>query len=159
MSAFSEVSCVYYCLFEERTCLICVAVCCLCSNTDTPVEKSFQLEIYKWQQVMGHFSVVLLLVGCLASQQHPSVSQGQICSDDCMCCLDEIEFANFLSHPLYADTGPASLSTDPITPGTRQVSVWSIKFKVIVWLNLKKAPLLRQESNPGLQLWRWTPRH
>ena len=32
-----------------------------------------------------------LLVGCLMSQQHASVSQGRICSDNCRFCLAEIE--------------------------------------------------------------------
>ena len=31
-------------------------------------------------------SVLLLLVGCLTSQQHGSVAQGRICSDNCTCC-------------------------------------------------------------------------
>ena len=35
-----------------------------------------------------------LFVGCLTSQQHASVSQGQICSDSCMCCHSEIEAAD-----------------------------------------------------------------
>ena len=32
-----------------------------------------------------------LLVGCLTSQQHASVSQGQICTDNFTCCHTEIE--------------------------------------------------------------------
>ena len=35
--------------------------------------------------------VVCLFVGCLTSQQHVSVSQGQICSDSCAFCHIEIE--------------------------------------------------------------------
>ena len=34
---------------------------------------------------------VCLFVGCLTSQQHASVSQGRICSDNCTCCHTEIE--------------------------------------------------------------------
>ena len=34
-----------------------------------------------------------LLAGCLTSQQHASVSQGRICSDNCTCCHTEIEVA------------------------------------------------------------------
>ena len=35
-----------------------------------------------------------LFVGCFTSQQHASVSQGQICSDNFMCCHTEIEVAD-----------------------------------------------------------------
>ena len=34
------------------------------------------------------------LVGCLMSQQHASVSQGRICTDDFTCCHTEIEVAD-----------------------------------------------------------------
>ena len=33
----------------------------------------------------------VLFVGCLTSQQHASVSQGRICSDNFTCCHTEIE--------------------------------------------------------------------
>ena len=62
---------------------------------------------------------VCLLVGCLTSQQHASVSQGRICSDNCTCCHTEIEVADLTFHltqSQYTDTGPTSPSTDPITP-------------------------------------------
>ena len=35
----------------------------------------------------------LLAAGCRTSQQHASVSQGLICSDNCMCCRADIEVA------------------------------------------------------------------
>ena len=35
-----------------------------------------------------------LLVGCLTSQQHASISQGRICSDNFTCCHTEIEVAD-----------------------------------------------------------------
>ena len=37
-------------------------------------------------------------VGCLTSQQHASVSQGQICSDNFMCCHTETEVAGQTFH-------------------------------------------------------------
>ena len=40
----------------------------------------------------------LLFVGCLSSQQHASVSQGPICSDNFTCCHTEIEVANQTVH-------------------------------------------------------------
>ena len=63
---------------------------------------------------------VVQLVACLTSQQHASVSQGRICSDNLTCCHTEIKVADptfCLTQSQYADTGPTSPSTDPITPG------------------------------------------
>ena len=61
-----------------------------------------------------------LFVGCLMSQQHASISQGRICSDNFTCCHTEIEVADqtfYLTQSQYADTSPTSPSADPITPG------------------------------------------
>ena len=61
-----------------------------------------------------------LFVGCLTSQQHASVSQGRICTDNFTCCHTEIEVADptfYLTQSQYTDTGPTSSSADPITPG------------------------------------------
>ena len=82
--------------------------------------------------------LVCLLVGCLTSQQYASVSQEQICSDTFLCCHTEIEAADqtfYLTQSQYGDpqssswgrkkktdTGSASPSADPITPGAWQGS-------------------------------------
>ena len=69
-----------------------------------------------------------LFVGCLTSQQHASVSQGRICTDNFTCCHTEIEVADqtfHLTQSHYTDTGPTSPSADPITPGAWQGSHWS----------------------------------
>ena len=74
---------------------------------------------------------VCLLVGCLTSQQHASVSQGWICSDNFTCCHTEIEVADqtfHLTQSQYTDTGPTSPSADPITPGAWLGSHWSANF-------------------------------
>ena len=73
----------------------------------------------------------LLFVGCLTSQQHASVSQGRICSDNFTCCHTEIEAEDqtfHLTQSQYTDTGPTSPSTDPTTPGAWQGSHWSVIF-------------------------------
>ena len=65
----------------------------------------------------------LLLVGCLTSQQHASVSQGRICTDNLTCCHTEMEAADptfHLTQSQYTDTGPTSPSADPIIPGAWQ---------------------------------------
>ena len=52
-----------------------------------------------------------LSVGCLTSQQHASVSQGRICSDNFTCCHTEIKVADqtfYLTQSQYTDTGPAT---------------------------------------------------
>ena len=72
-----------------------------------------------------------LLVGCLTSQQHASVSQGRICSDNFTCCHTEIEVADqtfYLTQSQYTDTGLTSPSADPIMPGAWQGSHWSASF-------------------------------
>ena len=72
-----------------------------------------------------------LVVGCLTSQQHASVSQGRICSDNFTCCHTETEAADqtfYLTQSQYTDTGPTSPSADPITPGAWQGSHWSANF-------------------------------
>ena len=64
-------------------------------------------------------TVCLFVVGCLTSQ-HVSVSQGQICSDNSMCCHTETEVADQsfnLTQSQYTDTGPTSPSADPRMPG------------------------------------------
>ena len=78
--------------------------------------------------VWTHQWFVCLLVGCLTSQQHASVSQGRICTDNVTCCHTEIEAADqtfHLTQSQYTDTGPTSPSADPITPGAWQGSHWS----------------------------------
>ena len=73
------------------------------------------------------------LVACLTSQQHASVSQGRICTDNFTCCHTEIEVTDqtfYLTQSQYTDTGPASPSADPITPGAWQGSHWSANFEV-----------------------------
>ena len=63
---------------------------------------------------------VLSFVGCLTSQQHSSVSQGRICSDNFTCCHTEIEVADptlHLTQSQYTDSRLTSPSTDPTTPG------------------------------------------
>ena len=87
---------------------------------------------------------VCLLVGCLTSQQHASVSQGRICSDNFTCCHTEIEAADptfHLTQSQYTDTGPTSPSADPITPGAWQGSHWSANFEVPGMTRPRKNPV------------------
>ena len=84
-------------------------------------------SIVVWRCVFA----VCLFVGCLSSQQHASVSQGRICTDNFTCCHTEIEAADqtfHLTQSQYTDTGPTSPSADPITPGAWQGSHWSASF-------------------------------
>ena len=60
------------------------------------------------------------LLACLTSQQHASVSQGRICSDNCTCCHTGIQVVDptfHLTQSQYTDTGSTSPSIDPLTPG------------------------------------------
>ena len=90
------------------------------------------------------------LLACLTSQQHASVSQGRICSDNCTCCHTEVEVANQTFHLIksqYTDIGPTSPSADPITPGTWQGSHWSANFEVTGMTRPGKIP-----SQAGFEL-------
>ena len=69
----------------------------------------------------------------LTSQQHASVSQGRIGSDNCTCCHTEKEVADqtcYLTQSQYTDIGPTSSSADPIMPGVWLGSHWSTNFEV-----------------------------
>ena len=75
----------------------------------------------------------VVVVGCSTSQQHASVSQGQICSDNFMCCHTELEVADPTFHLMqsqYTDTGPISPSIDHIMPDAWQGSHWSANFEI-----------------------------
>ena len=55
---------------------------------------------WKSQTAITHM-VRDLFVGCLMSQQHVSVSQGRICSDNFPCCHRDSSYrSNFLPHPV-----------------------------------------------------------
>ena len=67
---------------------------------------------------------VAVVVACLTSQQHASVSQGRICSDKLTCCHTEMEVADqtfHLTQSQYTDIRQIV----PITPGAWQGSHWS----------------------------------
>ena len=86
----------------------------------------------------------VLFDGCLTSQQHASVSQGRICSDNLTCCHTEIQVADQtfqLTQSQYTDTGPTSPSTDPITPSAWQGSLLECNFEV--------TGMIRPPKNPG----------
>ena len=68
---------------------------------------------------------MMLFVGCLPSQQHASVSQGRICSDNSTCCHTDTEVADptfYRTQSHYTDTGPTSPRANPTTPGAWQGS-------------------------------------
>ena len=106
-------------------------------DTDDPFEKGM-LNVLGEQSVCVQerqlqLEFVVLFVGCLTSQQHASVSQGRIYSDNFTCCHSETEVADqtvYLPQSQYTDTGPTSPNADPITPGAWQDSHWSAIFEV-----------------------------
>ena len=100
------------------------------------------------------------LLACLTSQQHPSVSQGRICSDNLTCCHTEIEAADptfHLTQSQYTDIRPASPSTDPISPGAWQISHWSASFEVTGMPRPRRNPSTSGIRTQELQLSRRTP--
>ena len=104
--------------------------------------------------------IVCLLVGCLTSQQHASVSQGRICTDNFTCCHTEIEAADqtfHLTQSQYTDTGPTSPSADPITSGAWQGSHWTAHFEVTGMTRPRKTPGASGIRTRDLPLSRRTP--
>ena len=100
----------------------------------------------------SHSSGVCLFVGCLTSQQHASVSQGRICTDNLTCCHTEIEVADptfYLTQSQCTDTGPTGPSADSITPGVWQGSHWSANFEVTGMTRPRKKSQRKWDSNPG----------
>ena len=94
----------------------------------------------------------VVVVGCLTSQQHATVSQGQICPHKFTCCHTEIEVADQTFRPTqsqFTDTGPTSPSTDPITPGAWHDSHRSANFEVTCMTRPRKKARREQDSNPG----------
>ena len=83
---------------------------------DQAVQMQWTVAYTQWFFLLL-FSVHCLLVACLTSQQHASVSQGRICTDNSTCCHTEIEAAYptfYLTQSQYTNTGPTSPSADPI---------------------------------------------
>ena len=104
-------------------------------------------------------TAVCLLVGCLTSQQHASVSQGRICSDNFTCSHTEIEVADqtfYLTQSQYTDTWPTSPSADPITPGAWQGSPLECQFLSHWYDSTPKKSGIRTRDLP---LSRRTPYH
>ena len=100
-----------------------------CSDQYDTLVGGMQLNEVCWE-ILSSIRVCLL-VGCCTSQQHASVSQGRICSDNFTCCHTQIEVADqtfHLTRSQYTDTGPPSPSADPIMRGAWQGSHWSANF-------------------------------
>ena len=95
----------------------------------------------KFDVLLESLCGLVLLVACLTSQQHVSVSEERICSDNFTCCHSEIEATDqsfYLTQAEYTDTGPTSPSADPIMPGAWQGSHWSANFWVSGMTQLRK---------------------
>ena len=92
------------------------------------------------------------LLACLTSQQHASVSQGRISTNNFTCCHTETEVADqtfYLTQSQYTDTGPTSTSADPIAPGAWQGSYRSAKFLSHWYDSTPKKSRRKRDSNPG----------
>ena len=95
----------------------------------------------------------LEFVGCLTSQPQARVSQGQICSDNGMCCHTEIEDADqtfHLTQSQHTDTGPTSPSPSavPISPAAGRVTTGAPISKSPAGLNPEKS-CHKWDSNRG----------
>ena len=117
-------------------------------------------QFYVWVIRNFYLGEFCLLVGCLTSQQHASVSQGRICTDNLTCCHTEMEAADqtfHLTQSQYTDTGPTSPSADPIMPDAWQGSHWSANFEVTGMTRPRKNPAASGFRTRDLSLSRRTP--
>ena len=99
---------------------------------------------------------VCLLVSCFTSQQHASVSQGQICSDNCTCCHTEIEVADQTfhltqySHSILTRGQPVlALTLERQASGRVAIGVPIFKFLSHWYDSTPKKSRRKQDSNPG----------
>ena len=95
---------------------------------------------------------ICLLVGCLTSQQHASLSQGRICSDNATCWQTETEVADqtfYLTHARYTYTGLTSPSADPITLGAWQGIHWRAIFLSHWYDSTPEKSRRKRDLNPG----------
>ena len=103
-------------------------------------------------------SNVCLSVRCLAAQQHASVSQRRVRSDNFTCCHTETEIADqtvYLTQSQYTDTGPTSPRADPIMPGAWRGSHWSTSFLSPWYESTRKNPVASGIRTPDFPLpWR-----
>ena len=101
-----------------------------------------------------------LLVGCLTSQQHATVSLERICSDNFTCCHTEIEVADPTSispsHSILTPGRPVPVLTlSRQAPG--RVATGVPMFKSLVWLYPEKNPSASGIRTRDLPLSRRTP--
>ena len=93
-----------------------------------------------------------LLVGCLASQQQASVSQGRICTDNFTCCHTEIEVADQTFY-LTQSSIPTPGRPVPVLTLQRQapgrVATGVLILKSLVWLDPEKI-LAQAGFEPGI---------
>ena len=91
------------------------------------------------------------LLACLTSQQHASVSQGRICSDNPTCCHTETEVADqtfYLTQSRNTDTRPTIPSADLITPEAWRSSNWSANFEATGMT--RKHPRRKRDFEPRI---------
>ena len=109
---------------ECRAFLVCMAAE---GRTGLLVARETKEKLDPWDNRVNQPSLrdVCLFLACLTSQQHASVSQGRICTDNFTCCHTEIGAADptfHLTQSQYTDTGPTSPSADPIKYNARRLA-------------------------------------
>ena len=93
----------------------------------------------------------MVLVGCLTSQQHASVSQGRIYVDNCTSCHTQIEVADqtcYLIQSQYTEKRPTSPRADPITPADCLGNHGSTKFGPTAVTGPRKSPRVKVGIKP-----------
>ena len=94
-------------------------------------------------------------IGCLVSQQHASVSQGQTCHTE----IEAADQTHYLTQSQYTDIRPTSPIIDPMSPGAWQSSHCSTGLKVTSTTRPRNIPFGKVDLNAGLPLSKWTLNH
>ena len=109
------------------------------------------------------FHIVCWLAGCLLNVPAAGWCISGTDRLNCACCHTEIEVAGetfYFAQSPYTDTGPASPSADPISPGAWQGSRWNANFLSHGCDSTRKNPCGESENRtPDLPLLRRTVFH
>ena len=102
--------------------------------------------------------MLLLVVGCLTSQPHASISQERVCTGSSKCCHTETGVTDqtcYLIQSQYADNCPTILCTDPMTPAARGRNHWSTNFFFFFFFLVTDmtGPVKSPRANAGMKPW------
>ena len=95
----------------------------------------------------------ILDIGCLLSQQHARISQGQICSHNCLCCLSGTDVADQTCHTAQSQCIVYWEGPSPGQHWHRRYSVTTFMMAEVTAINWRGT--LTRDVTPVSALSRW----